>query len=237
MKNNPILRHTTIFVAATMILAGCANPPRGGNDQAVSAGDDDPCSVGQTAATGALIGAVLGGISGGKHGVVKGLAIGAAAGAISCVAINVQSRQTKTAAQADNDFKKTRGQLSPEPSVVFYESRLDTKLIQRGQPFKVMSSLELANGSRQPVYSVREEYVISNPDGNQISPDRNSKLFSATSSGRFENSFDLKLPAGVSQGVYSLKTNLYVNNKLAATRDMRTQVVWDGSNAVLVAAR
>ena len=33
------------------------------------------------------------------------------------------------------------------------------------------------------------------------------------------------MPAGVSQGIYGVKTNFYVNGKLAATRDLRTQLV------------
>lgn len=83
--------------------------------------------------------------------------------------------------------------------------------------------------------AVREELSIYNPDGAPFKT--GSKPFSANSAGRCENSFEVKLPEGVSQGVYALKTHVYVNGKLAATRDLRTQVVWDGSSGVLVALR
>ena len=235
------MNHTTLRAAAaltlTAMLAGCAtapgNPngarqdtqyPQGGqNPQAAS--DDDPCSVGATAAAGAAVGALLGGLISGKKGLLKGAAIGGGLAAAGCLAINVNSRQTKTAAQADRDYIRTRGALPREPQVVSYTPQVSSPTVKRGQPFKVTSVVELVNGSAQNVNDVREELVVLDPQGQPFKSGSKSLASNNKTGGRFENSFELTLPAGVSQGVYGVKTNLYVNGKLAATRDLRTQLV------------
>lgn len=230
-KNMKSLGRLTSLACVLSLLAGCANTP-GGPGQA----GGDPCSVGKSALAGAAVGLVFGAVVGGRDGAAKGAALGGAVAAAACFATNVQSRQTKTAAQSDSDYVRARGALPREPEVVSYESQVNQTTVQRGQPFKVNSSVELVNGANKSVESVREELVVFNPDGTQINRDPKSKPFAAASGGRYENSFELKLPPGVSQGSYGLKTNLYVNEKMVASRDLRTQVVWDGERVIRLAA-
>ena len=235
MMNKTTLR-TAAALTLTAMLAGCAtapmnpngvrqdtNYPQGGNQQAATS--DDPCSVGATAAAGAAVGALLGGLISGKSGIVKGAAIGGGLAAAGCLAINVNSRQTKTAAQADRDYIRARGSLPREPQVVSYTPQVSSQTVKRGQPFKVNSVVELVNGSAQSVNDVREELVVLDPQGQPFKSGSKALASNNSSGGRFENSFELTLPAGVSQGVYGVKTNLYVNGKLAASRDLRTQLV------------
>jgi len=238
-----MLNHTTLRAVAALtiaaMLAGCATAtmqPNGVRQDgsytqggAQAATDQDPCSVGTSAAAGAAVGALLGALAGGKNGALKGAAAG-------CLAINVNSRQTKTAAQADRDYIRARGALPREPQVVSYTPQLSASTVKRGQPFKVTSVVELVNGSAQSVNDVREELVVLDPQGQPFKSGSKALASSNKSGGRFENSFELTLPAGVSQGVYGVKTNLYVNGKLAATRDLRTQLVMldaDGAAAQL----
>jgi len=235
--------HTcTKFVASVLalsMLAGCATAPSGGASRPASttnpaqAGNDDPCSVGGTALAGALAGALLGAMIDGKRGAVKGAALGGVAGALGCVAINSQSRQTRTAAQVDSDFVKARGALPPEPQVVSYIPRLSNNVVQRGQPMRINSTVELVNGSKTPITEVREELVVYDTHGEAFKT--KAKPLSNRSGGRFENSFELSLPEQAPQGVYTLKTNLYINNKLMAKRDMSTQVIWNGNSAIQTA--
>ncbi|MBG6221902.1 MULTISPECIES: hypothetical protein [unclassified Janthinobacterium] len=234
-----MLNYTTLRAAAALtiaaMLAGCATPtmsPNGGRhdgrhrqDVTQSATDEDPCSVGTSAAAGAAVGALLGALAGGRDGALKGAAIGGGLAAAGCLAINVNSRQTKTAAQADRDYIRARGALPREPQVVSYTPQLSASTVKRGQPFKVTSVVELVNGSAQSVNDVREELVVLDPQGQPFKSGSKALASSNKSGGRFENSFELTLPAGVSQGLYGIKTNLYVNGKLAATRDLRTQLV------------
>lgn len=236
-------KHTTRLVASALILsliAGCATAPSGGgmrqagNPPPPASASDDPCSVGSSALAGAVAGALLGALIDGKRGAVKGAAVGGIAGAIGCVAINSQSRQTKTAAQSDKEYVTARGALPPEPQVVSYVQRLSNNVVQRGQPMRINTTVELVNGSKTQITEVREELVVYDTHGEPFKT--KAKPLTNRSGGRFENSFELSLPEQAPQGTYTLKTNLYINNKLMARRDMSTQVVWDGKTAVQVAA-
>ena len=236
MFNKNTLR-AAAALTMTAMLAGCAtapgNPngvrqetqyPQGGQNPQAAA-DEDPCSVGATAAAGAAVGALLGAFVNGKKGALQGAALGGGLAAAGCLAINVNSRQTKTAAQADRDYIRARGALPREPQVVSYTPQVSSATVKRGQPFKVNSVVELVNGSAQNVNDVREELVVLDPQGQPFKSGSKALASNSKTGGRFENSFELTLPAGVSQGVYGVKTNLYVNGKLAATRDLRTQLV------------
>ncbi|MEW6025028.1 MAG: hypothetical protein AB1807_23130 [Pseudomonadota bacterium] len=235
------------FVAGALIAtlaAGCATQPGqpnqqyAGNAPANSANaNDDPCSVGGSALAGAAVGALLGALVDGKRGAVRGAALGGVTGAAGCVAINARSRQTKSAAQADQEYLRARGRMPREPEVVAYTPVLNSAVVKRGQPFMVSSTVELVNGSTRRVEEVREEIVVLDPSGAPFKQGSKAVASTNRSSGRFENSFELTLPQGVSQGMYGLKTNLYVNGRLAASRDLRTQLVWNGVEGRLVAMR
>ena len=221
-----------ICITAAAMLGACAtsqNP----NGSAAQTGDD-PCSVSRSTVVGVLAGAAIGALMNGTKGAAQGAAVGGVIGVAACVAINVKSRQTKTADVADAEYRQTRGALPAEPTVVSYAPKLAAAKVQRGQPMFITSSLELVNGSVQPVREVREELAIFNPDGTQFKT--GTKPFSAHSAGRYENSFEVKLPSAAPQGLYALKTQVYVNGNLAATRDLSTQVVWNGNTATLLAS-
>ena len=244
MKKN-VQRLVAGALIATLA-GGCAVQPQQQQQQrgapvnagnAGTAANEDPCSVGGSALAGAAVGALLGALVDGKRGAVRGAALGGVTGAVGCVAINAQSRQTKSAAQADQDYLRAHRRLPREPEVVAYTPVLDNPVIKRGQPFKVSSTVELVNGSARRVEEVREEIVVLDPSGSPFTQGTKDVASTNRSGGRFENSFELTLPKGVSQGVYGLKTNLYVNGRLAATRDLRTQLVWNGVEGRLVAMR
>lgn len=247
MKTN--LKKNLIVVALmSSTLTACVVPPQGGMNNGMNNGmgqgtadnrvaNQDPCSVGQSAVAGAAIGALLGGLAKGKKGALKGAAAGGIVGTLGCLAINANSRQTRTAAQSDRDYIQSRGRLPAEPQVVSYTPSSPSRSGQRGQPLRVNSVIELVNGSRQPVNEVREELVVFDPQGE---PFRNgSKQLTNNTGGRFENTFELVLPESAPQGLYTMKTNLYVNGKLSASKNLQTQIVviGDGSAPVLMAVR
>lgn len=217
------------LLAICALLAACAGPRAPGG----SAEGEDPCSVGQSALVGAVAGALIGGLIGGKDGALKGGISGGALGALACVAIN--SKQTKTAAEAERDYLRTNPTLPARPTVTSYVARLNSTSARRGDPIKVISALELVNGSSQKVHEVREELVILDPKGEPFKS--GGKPFSSTTAGRFENSFELTLPPNAPQGVYSMKTNVFVNGAQVASRNLQTQVVWNGDAAIVVASR
>jgi hypothetical protein len=239
MSRFKTFQRTAVYITGVALLAACAAPNGqrgvGGDNQSGAVTQNDPCSIGMSAVTGALTGAVLGALLDGSKGAAKGALAGGVLGAATCVAINFKSNQTKSAVEADADYRKARGALPTEPKVVSYSTKLASNSVQRGQPLMVNSTLEMVNGTKEPLREVREELAIFNPDGTAFKS--GSKPFSTNTAGRYDNTFEIKLPAGASQGVYALKTTVFVNGKLAVTRDLSTQVVWDGKSGILVASR
>jgi hypothetical protein len=230
------MKKIVVLTLLTSLVSGCATTGQSGMSQTQYpqggvAAEQDPCAVGSSALMGAAAGALLGALMDGKRGAARG----AAFAALGCVAINSQSRQTRTAAQVDNDFIRTRGRLPAEPQVVSYQPRLNASTVQRGKPVVVTSTVELVNGATTPVMQVREELVVFDQDGKQFKS--GSKALTNNSGGRFENSFEITLPKDASQGRYALRTNLYVNGKLSASRDLNTQLVWNGAEQVMIASR
>lgn len=231
-KSQPKLFVALVTVA---LLIGCVTPAKNGGNVASSGADStaDPCSLGSSAAAGALTGALLGALTAGKNGLAKGAVLGGAAGAILCVGINAQSRQTKTASQVEKDYQQSRGALPRDPVLLSYSPQL-AEVTRRGQPVKLASSVELVNGTVQSVYEVREELQVTDTEGRPFKS--GSKPLNINSAGRFENTFELKLPENAPQGAYGLKTRLFVNGKLAATRDLKTQLVRNERNEVMFAS-
>ena len=234
------MKKIVVLTLLTSLVSGCATTGQSGMSQTSYpqggvAAEQDPCAVGSSALMGAAAGALLGALMDGKRGAARGAAAGGIVAALGCVAINSQSRQTRTAAQVDNDFIRTRGRLPAEPQVVSYQPRLNASTVQRGKPVVVTSTVELVNGATTPVRQVREELVVFDQDGKQFKS--GSKALTNSSGGRFENSFEITLPKDASQGRYALRTNLYVNGKLSASRDMNTQLVWNGAGKIRVASR
>ncbi|WP_414440229.1 hypothetical protein [Burkholderia sp. 22PA0106] len=218
------------------MLAGCATPP-GAGGPGNAAANQDPCSIGGSAVVVAGLGAVIGALAGGTKGALIGAAAGAVVGGAGCYAINVRSRQLKTAQQSDSDYVQARGELPVQPTLVSYQVAVSNAVVQRGKPFKVTTDAEIVNGRAEPVTNVNEQLVLFDKQGKAFGNGSKPLQANNATGGRFENSFELKLPPDASQGVYGMKTNLYVNGRLAGTRDLHTQLVWDGQSGVLLASR
>ncbi|WP_321814198.1 hypothetical protein [Paraburkholderia sp. J69-2] len=220
----------------TCLLAGCAVPPQNGATPGdAAATSTDPCSVGTSAAAGAAVGALIGALAGGTKGALIGAAAGGVLVGAGCYAVNVRSRQVRTAAEVDHDYIARRGTLPPQPQVVAYNVQVNNRAV-RGKPFTVTTEAELVNGRNQQINDVKEQIVLLDPKGEPFKNGTKPLETQNASAGKFENSFELTLPQGVSQGVYAMKTNLYVNGRLAATRDLRTQVVLDDQGQVTLVA-
>jgi hypothetical protein len=221
----------------TCLLAGCAVPPQNGAAPGdAAATNTDPCSVGTSAVAGAAVGALIGALAGGGKGALIGAAAGGVLVGAGCYAVNVRSRQVRTAAEVDHDYIARRGSLPAQPQVVAYNVQVNNHAV-RGKPFTVNTEAELVNGRYQQIDDVKEQIVLLDPKGEPFKNGTKPLETQNASGGKFENTFELTLPQGVSQGVYAMKTNLYVNGRLAATRDLRTQVVMDDQGqATIVAA-
>jgi len=216
----------TAAACVTLFLAGCATPP--GTPGA--AANQDPCDVVQTGVTAAIAGGLIGALIGGRDGAAQGAVIGGLVATVACVSMNAQSRQVRTAAEVDREFVRRNGALQRTPSLISYTPQLSANSVQRGQPLVVTSTIQLANGSAEQISSVREELTILDPDGNtvRVSGPRDLR---AASAGEFSNTFNVTTsPPPAAQGFYTFRTNLFVNDRQMATRDLRVQKVWNESD-------
>ena len=192
-----------VSVVILCLLTGCAVPPQNGATPGdASASTRDPCSVGTTAVAGAAVGALLGALAGGKKGAVIGAAAGGVIGGVGCYAVNVRSRQVKTAAQSDRDYVATRGALPPEPQVVTYNVLVSDHVV-RGKPFTVNTQVELVNGRYQKINEVDEQIILLDPNGQPFKNGTKPLESKNASGGRFENSFEFPDEAVVSHSLPS----------------------------------
>lgn len=234
------LKKLIALALVTSVVSGCAVPPQQGDmyrdasNSHQKAADEDPCSIGQSALAGAAIGALLGGVAKGGKGALKGALAGGAIGAVGCLAINANSRQTRTAAQVDQAYIQAHSRLPADPQVVAYMPSI-ASTAQRGQPVRVTSTVELVNGSQNKVTEVREELQVFDQSGEKFLGGQ--KPLTNNSGGRFENSFVMTLPPSASQGTYTMKTTLYVNGKVSATRNLQTQLVINEHGMIMMASR
>ena len=217
-----------------LLSAWCVVSSSTAADTAASA-PQNPCSTEASTVVGGVLGGMFGRILGIPGGSRAGALVSGAAAGLGCYEYNIRTKQSKTAAEADADYLKSNLVAAPEPVVVSYSTQTETPTATRGQPLKLSSVVELVNGSEKPVREVREELVISNPDGKPFGT--GSKPFVATTAGRFENTFEVKLPEKAATGVYLLKTSLIVNGVTASARDLSVQLVMNGNTAKLLASR
>jgi len=223
MNQNFARRAVGATVILTLaLLAGCATTPSG--DSAAAGGDTTP---GCNPLIGAGIGAAVGAIA--NKG--KGALVGAAVGALGCMAINALTKQTKPATQVEDEYKKNnKGALPAEPVVSAYNVAIQpSPTITSGQPVAITSNSEVVSGTATPVSEIREELALLDPTGKEQA--KKSKVLTEKSagSGGYENQFNFKLPQGVPQGAYTIRTTLYINGAPAKVNDAKVQLVFNDS--------
>ena len=232
MRPVRIARTPAAVIAAAAFAAGCAT---GQGDSApkgdVLSGDCNPLVTGG-------IGAAIGAIAGGSKRRGEGAAAGAAIGALACVAYNYYTKQTKTSEQVTSEYKaKNKGTLPASATVTRFNAQVaPTSKVQAGNAITVASNIEVVPGTSNPRPAVEQEIALYGPDGAQAGKARKPASESA-GGGAFETSFKFSLPQGVPQGVYPVKSQVYVDGKPAAGADTRFQVVVAPGGTVTVLAR
>jgi hypothetical protein len=213
----------TAVVAISVLVFGCQDMG-GGN----VGGGGDPCNPIYGALAGAALGALVGGAAGEHSGGKKyaiGAAVGAGAGALTCVAFNAYSRQTRSAQQVTQDYgQQHRGQLPQHPVVTAYNVNVNpVGGVQPGNTAAVDSNMTIVDGTAQPANEIKEALTLSGPNGDI----RHEKVVNQGTSGggAYQNEFKIKLPSGVAPGAYKVTTQLYVNGQMLAQRQQNLQVV------------
>jgi hypothetical protein len=168
---------------------------------------------------------VVGALLGGGKNTLRGAALGSGIAALGCVALNYQAQQVKSARQVQDEYKAAhRGTLPEQATLVRYDTTFSPTSVRGGQKAQTASYIEVAPGTRDLTPKVEEELALYKPDGSLLQIVR--KPVSATNgSGGFKGGFSIPLPEGVPQGVYPIKTALYLNGKRVAVQDSKLQVV------------
>jgi len=199
-------------------LSGCATPNGPG---AAPAGDNGNTTTAMRCGTLALGGAVLGGLLGGKSGALKG----AVAGLAACAVVEIASRQTTSSAEVEQKYRSANHNTLPAAAkVLAYTTSVTPQGIAKsGEPIKVQSTIRAVSGSAEPVREVKEVLTAYAPSGEEFK--RGEKIVNdKTGSGEFDNSFTLRLPQGAPEGIYKLRTQLYLNGKLATSNEGALQI-------------
>jgi hypothetical protein len=212
--------------ASCALLAACAGTPK------VGAGED-PCNPVVGAVVGGAIGALLGG---GDHRA-RGAVIGAGVGALACVAINYNSKQTRSADQVGDDYRRrTGGDLPPAPVVAAYSTQSARGSARAGEDVTVTSSIEIVPGRSEPLKELREDFVIVDPKGVERSRLSKTPAPAGSRGGAYVSTLQFTFPQGVPAGAYQVQSRLFVNGKPTQTAAVTIQVAQRPDAAWLAAA-
>lgn len=217
-------RITAALLIAPLVLGGCAttdSTPGGSANKSTSGNlECNPAVVGG-------IGAVIGALIGGGNDTLKGAAIGGAIGAFACMVINQHSEQVKSAQQVQDEYRAAhRGQVPDQTTVIRYNTAFKPAVIHAGTKAEMNSYIEVASGRNDPNPKLEEEMSLYKPDGSLIKTLRKPVSSQATAGG-FNNSFQIPMPEGVPEGVYPVKTALYINGSKVKTNRAKLQVVME----------
>ncbi len=218
-------------VAGVLLLQACATqqpppptlPDFSQLDKMMKGGECNP-------ATAALIGAALGAMIADDNRT-KGAAIGAGLGALACYIINAQSKQTRPPADVEGQYRaENQGTLPEQPLVTVYDTAFNAGGgVKAGQEARVVSSITLVPGSREPVRDVVEVLeVFEAKDPAKVLLRAEKKADPGVTAGGIQNTFTIRLPESLAAGSYPARTALYVNGKLAGENRGALRVLGTG---------
>ncbi len=159
------------------------------------------------------------------------VAIGVAAKLIYDMVVDYQSKQVNDEGEVVERYVETHGALPPEPVLVTYESSIKPgEVVTAGNDISIQSKLEVVRGANSRTVDIQEKIIIyDNEDPNKelkslVKPVNTE----SKTSGAFVNEFTFKLPKGMPQGVYPLKTAVIVDGKEQPARNSKMQLVFNG---------
>ena len=212
------MKSLALAVAGALLLQGCATPQPpppalpdlSQLDKLMKGGE---CN----SATAALIGAALGTLIADDNRM-KGAAIGAGLGALACYIINAQSKQTRPPVEVEEQYRADhQGTLPEQALVTVYDTAFNAGGgVTTGKEARVVSSITLVSGSKDPVrevVEVLEVFESGDPAKVLLRAEKNAEKGMLT--GGLQNTFSIRLPDGLAAGSYPASTKLYVNGKLA----------------------
>lgn len=217
------VRLVAVSVAVALAVSGCAGTGSRQGEPS-SAGTPGSCGGG-TVAGAAVGGALLGALVGGRKGAAAGAALGGGAAAIYCFGFNSESRQTKTAAQVDQEYRQqNRGSLPDTPMLTAYTTNISPAngVVGKGGALEISSQAQVVNGKIRKADRVEEEFVMSY--NNEKVGEFSKAMPSAA--GAFENKTTINVPKKFQDGAYTIASRVLVNGEpVGNPKVTRMQVV------------
>jgi hypothetical protein len=232
MITNPTRTTIAATLAALMLVSSAT--PRDGAAATMSdvfSGDCNPLLSG-------AIGTALGALLGGSRNRLGGAAIGAGVGALACMAYNYQTKQTKSAQQVTEEYKAAnQGELPTSATVTRFDAKVaPTENVQAGKAIDIASYIEVVPGTDNPRPTVEQQITLIAPDGKEAA-NAKKPANQNPGGGAFETTFRFTMPQGVPQGVYPVKSQVFVNGDPTANAETRFQVVVGPAGTIVALAR
>ncbi len=159
------------------------------------------------------------------------VAVGVAAKIIYDMVVEYQSRKVNDEGEVIDRYVETHGALPPEPVLVAYESSIKPgEVVTAGNDISIQSKLEVVRGADTRTVDIQEKIIIFDNED----PTKELKSLvkpvntDSKTSGAFENEFTFKLPKGMPQGVYPVRTAVIVDGKEQPARNSQMQLVFNG---------
>ncbi|MDQ7049048.1 MAG: hypothetical protein Q9M92_05705 [Enterobacterales bacterium] len=161
------------------------------------------------------------------------VAVGIAAKLIYDMVVDYQSKQVNDEAQVATRYKKLHGHLPPQPLLVDYESSIKPgDVVSAGTDISIQSRLEVVRGESTRQVNIQEKIIIfDNEDPTKELKSLTKVVNEKTkTSGAFVNEFTFKLPKGMPQGIYPVRTQVIVNGQAYEAVHSQMQLVKIQSN-------
>lgn len=181
----------------------------------------------------ALIGGAIGALVY-EENRARGAAVGAGLGALACAIINATSKQTRPPGEVEREYRAGhQGQLPDQPTISVYDTAFNAAgSVRGGQEARVVSSITVVQGAKDPVREVREVLEVFEPARTERVMLRAEKsVEEGARVGGIQNTFTVRLPQGMAAGNYPARTTLYVNGKPVGENRGTLRVLGSGRDA------
>jgi len=157
------------------------------------------------------------------------VAVGVAAKLIYDMVIKQKSKVVTDEDKVIAEYLKAHGDLPKDPALVSYETNIKPQsVVKVGKKTSVVSTVEVVRGAASEKVKVEEKMTIfDNEDNSKELKSLTKRINKKTEvSGKFENTFSFKLPKGMPQGVYPVKTAIILDGKAQEAVDTKLQLVY-----------
>ena len=156
------------------------------------------------------------------------VAVGIAAKLIYDMVVDYRSKQVNDEAEVAARYKKIHGHLPQDALLVDYESSIQPgDVVSAGTSISIQSRLEVVRSASSRQVDIQEKIIIfDNEDPTKELKSLTKGVNAKTkTSGAFVNEFTFKLPKGMPQGIYPVRTQVIVNGQAYEPVNSQMQLV------------